>query len=94
MVYAKAAAVRARLSLGFSVTTNATLLTDDDLRLLHDEAFTVTVSIDGGPAQNQNRPDRRSADSTLMALDGVAPLLRRPGRARISARVTLTPRRP
>ena len=56
VAYAKASAARAGLGVGFSVTTNATLLTDDDLRLLRDEAFTVTVSLDGGPAQNRHRP--------------------------------------
>lgn len=87
--YAKSAAVRDGLAVGFSVTTNATLLTDDDLRLLRDEAFVVTVSLDGDPAQNRNRRDRRRADSTAMALDGIAPLLARPGGARVAARATL-----
>jgi uncharacterized protein len=90
VTYAKRAAVRAGLAVGFSVTTNATLLTDDDLQLLRDEAFTVTVSLDGGPVQNRNRPDRRRANSTAMALGGIAPLLARPGRARICARATIT----
>jgi uncharacterized protein len=90
VAYAKMAAVRAGLAVGFSVTTNATLLTGDDLRLLRDEAFTVTVSLDGGPVQNRNRPDRRHADSTDMALGGIAPLLAEPGRARIVARATIT----
>ena len=90
VAYAKMTAVRAGLAVGFSVTTNATLLTDDDLRLLRDEAFSVTVSLDGGPVQNRNRSDRRRADSTAMALGGIAPLLTRPGRATITARATLT----
>lgn len=90
VAYAKRAAVRASLAVGFSVTTNATLLTDDDLRLLRDEAFTVTVSLDGSPVQNRHRPDRRQAESTAIAMGGIAPLLARPGRARIGARATVT----
>jgi uncharacterized protein len=90
VAYAKAAAERAAVDIGFSVTTNATLLEDEDLRLLRDEAFTVTVSLDGGPAHNRHRADRRGTNSTVAVLDGIAPLLARSGRARISARVTLT----
>jgi uncharacterized protein len=90
VAYAKAAAARLGLQVGFSATTNATLLNDDDLRLLREEAFTVTVSLDGGPEQNRHRADRRGTNSTAVALAGIAPLLARPGRARVSARVTLT----
>jgi uncharacterized protein len=90
VAYAKASAARAGLVVGFSVTTNATLLTGDDLRLLRDEAFTVTVSLDGPPTQNRHRPNRQQSDSTATALAGIAPLLAQPGRARISARASLT----
>jgi uncharacterized protein len=86
---AKTAAANADLAVGFSVTTNATLLTDEDLRLLREEAFTVTVSLDGGPAQNRHRPDRRRADSTFQTLAGASPLLADPGRARVAARATI-----
>ena len=88
--YAKDAAARAGLAVGFSVTTNATLLTDEDLRLLRDEAFTVTVSLDGGPDQNRQRRDRRQADSTARALACIVPLLNDPGGARIAARASIT----
>jgi uncharacterized protein len=90
VAYAKTIASLRQVALGFSVTTNATLLTNDDLRLLRDEAFTVTVSLDGDPAQNKNRLDRRKADSTARTIDAVAPLLLEPGNARIAARATLT----
>jgi uncharacterized protein len=90
VAYAKTTASLKRLALGFSVTTNATLLTNDDLRLLREEAFTVTVSLDGGPAQNKNRLDRRKANSTARTIDAIAPLLSEPGAARIAARATIT----
>ena len=90
VAYAKKVAARENVAVGFSVTTNATLLTDDDVRLLRDEAFTVTVSLDGSPPQNVHRRDRRGMDSTTATLDAVGPLLATPGRARISARATLT----
>ncbi|MET4315694.1 radical SAM protein [Bradyrhizobium sp. RT4b] len=90
VAHAKVVAERSAISVGFSVTTNATLLESEDLELLRAEGFTVTVSLDGGPAQNRHRADRRGMNSTAQALDRIAPLLARPGRARISARVTLT----
>jgi uncharacterized protein len=90
VAYARSVAGRAAVDIGFSVTTNATLLEDEDLRLLRDEGFTVTVSLDGGPGKNRHRTDRRGTNSTARALNGIAPLLARPGRARISARATLT----
>ena len=82
VAYANAVAGRAAVDIGFSVTTNATLLEDEDLRLLRDGGFTVTVSLDGGSAKNRHRADRRGTNSTARALDGIAPLLARPGRAR------------
>ena len=66
VAYAKLVAVREGVAVGFSVTTNATLFTDDDLQLLRDEAFAVTVSLDGDATQNNNRLDRRRMDSTAI----------------------------
>jgi len=90
VAYAKVVAERSGIGIGFSVTTNATLLEREDLELLRVEGFTVTVSVDGGPTQNRHRADRRGTNSTARAVDRIAPLLERPGRARISARATLT----
>jgi uncharacterized protein len=50
--YAQARGARLGLDVRFSVTTNATLLRPDDLRLLRDNAFAVTVSLDGDAAVN------------------------------------------
>jgi uncharacterized protein len=90
VAYAKQVAAIESVDVGFSVTTNATLLRDDDIALLRDEAFTVTVSLDGAPPQNVHRKDRRGRDSTTATLAAIDPLLARPGRARLSARATLT----
>ena len=90
VAYAKSVARREGLAIGFSVTTNGTLLTDDDVRLMRDESFTITVSLDGNPSHNRHRSDRQHADSTFPALRGIAPLLKAPGGARICARATIT----
>src|SRR5205814_858629 len=76
----------------FSLTTNATLLTDDDVRFLADHDFYVAISIDGPKALNDaQRPmnDGRSAyDAVVAALEKFD----RIGRPRhLSARATVTP---
>jgi uncharacterized protein len=84
------AAARHGLDLRFSVTTNGTLLTEADRMLLREHPFAVTVSIDGGRGlHDRQRPDRAGRGSFGEVLIGVGPLLREPGRARLSARATI-----
>lgn len=88
--YARAAAGRAGIAVRFSVTTNATMLQEEDLRLLRENHFAVTVSIDGGPSRNRHRRLRSGRESAAAAVSGIAPLLADPGEARIAARATVT----
>jgi uncharacterized protein len=84
---ARALGVRA----GFSVTTNATLLDANDLDLLREHAFTVSVSLDGtGDMNDRYRRAHDGSSAAAQAVSRIQPLLDRPGRARISARATLT----
>ena len=77
--------------IGFSVTTNGTLLSPADVELLRSHRFSVTVSLDGGRAVHDRRriwlAGQGSWDDTMA---GVRPLLADPGTAEISARATLT----
>jgi uncharacterized protein len=76
----------------FSVTTNGTLLRAADIRLLRDNPFAVTVSIDGGAAiQNARRPVARNAARRSFDLlrERVTPLLANPGQCKIAARATV-----
>jgi uncharacterized protein len=75
----------------FSVTTNATLLRDGDIRLMRDHAFAVTVSIDGGAAiQDARRPLASGARGSFELLrEHVLPLLENPGNCKIAARATV-----
>jgi uncharacterized protein len=78
----------------FSVTTNGTLLRDDDIRLLRQHRFAVTVSIDGGAqVQDARRPTARGAARSSFELlrKHVAPLLADPGACKIAARATVLP---
>jgi uncharacterized protein len=90
VTHARNAARDHGIAARFAVTTNATLLRAEDIRLLRENAFAVTVSIDGGPNQNRHRPAARGAESTEAVLAGIAPLLGDPGEARIAARATVT----
>jgi uncharacterized protein len=89
--HARTRALEAGASVGFSVTTNGTLLTPSDLDFLRRHAFAVSVSIDGSAAVNdahrRSRDGMSAFDKTMGALE---PLLCNPGRAKIAARATLT----
>ncbi|MGH6908554.1 MAG: radical SAM protein [Phenylobacterium sp.] len=89
VAYAQAAA--GGLDVRHSVTTNATLLTPEDLDLLRSVPFAVTVSLDGGQeVHDAQRPTARGEGSWERAVQAVRPLLMRPGQARVAARVTVT----
>lgn len=90
--WAAAEASRRGIRLGFSITTNATLLTEADADFLSDHRFTVAVSLDGPPAVNdRQRPDRRGGSSFERARAGLEKILTRSG-AHVSIRATVTPR--
>jgi uncharacterized protein len=79
------------LDVRFSVTTNATLLRPDDLALLREHPFAVTVSLDGGAAvQDAQRPTLGGKPSFDAVRAHVGDLLADPGLARIAARATVT----
>jgi len=91
VAFARVRARALKVPIGFSVTTNATLLRDEDLALLRDNQFAVSVSLDGGAEiHDRHRPQRDGAGSFATAVAAIAPLLANPGRARVVARVTVT----
>ncbi|MEH2066439.1 MAG: radical SAM protein [Nostoc sp.] len=89
--YANELAARHGISVGFSVTTNGTLLNQSDIELLRDNAFAVSVSIDGGATiHDLHRSNHRGKGSFATVVDSLRPLLNNPGRAKIAARSTVT----
>jgi uncharacterized protein len=85
------AAVRA-VSVGFSITTNATLVTAEDAAFLADYRFAVTVSLDGDRAANDRlRPARGGKGSFDRVAAGLRHLVQHHDRIALSARVTATP---
>jgi uncharacterized protein len=77
----------------FSITTNGTLLSEDDGRFFEEHGFAVTVSIDG-PQQVHDalRPFKGGRGSYDAIMKRVEPLLKLQRRMQLSARVTVTPR--
>lgn len=89
--YASDRATERKMDVRFSVTTNGTLLNEDDLAMLRSHRFAVTVSLDGGrQVQNQQRPAANSAkDSFEQLINATGRLLRNPGMAQLSARASV-----
>src|SRR5664279_5305907 len=78
--------------LTFSITTNGTLLTEDDGRFFEQHGFAVTISIDGPrEVHDALRPFKGGAGSYDAVMKRVEPLLKMQQKMQVSARVTVTP---
>jgi uncharacterized protein len=90
--YAAAAAQAKGVRLGYSVTTNGTLVSPADADFFEEFGFAVTISVDGlGAAHDRLRPFRGGRGSYDRLLRRIEPLLTRQRRAQVSARITVTP---
>ena len=91
-LYAQEAAQRRSLAITFSITTNGTLLTEDDANFFEEHAFSVTVSLDGPrEVHDQLRPYKSGAGSFDEIMRRLKPLLARQKQMQVAARVTVTP---
>lgn len=76
----------------FSITTNGTLLTEDDAEFFEHHGFAVTISIDGlSQSHDRLRPFKNGKPSYDTVIARARPLLARQRRMQVSARVTVTP---
>jgi uncharacterized protein len=90
--YAKAEATRRGLQIGFSITSNGTLLDATDGEFFEEHGFAVTISLDGPrEVHDRLRPYKGGRGSFDTVLRNVRPLLARQQRTQVSARVTVTP---
>ena len=91
--YAYDKAQRLGRDIGFSITTNATLLNETDARLFHELPFAVTISMDGTrEVHRAQRPMHNGGDSYQAAIDALD-IIARVGRPKqLSARATVTAR--
>jgi uncharacterized protein len=89
---AAALASRRGVSVTFSITTNGTLLTEEDGEFFEEHGFAVTISLDGPrDAHDALRPFRGGRSSYDVVMRRAAPLLALQRRMQVSARVTVTP---
>lgn len=80
------------VQIGFSITTNGTLLTAEDGAFFARYGFAVTVSLDGvGEVHDRLRPFKGGLGSYQQVMARVRTLLERRDQLQISARVTVTP---
>ena len=92
--YAANEAAARGIRIGFSMTTNATLLRDEDIALFQQYGFTLTISLDGLKATHDRlRPYRSGKGSFEKVAENVRALLAVDQRRyRVLARVTVTPK--
>jgi uncharacterized protein len=84
-------AAECHVAVGFSVTTNGTMLLPSDIRLLRDNAFAVSVSLDGDErTHDRHRRGHNGAGTWRAIIDRLEPLLKDPGPAKLAARATIT----
>jgi uncharacterized protein len=80
------------IPIGFSITTNGTLLTPEDGEFFEQYGFAVTISLDGvGTVHDALRPMKGGRGSYDRVIANVRPLLARQRRMQVSVRVTVTP---
>ncbi len=90
--YANDQAAALGIKLSYAITTNGTLLREDDADFFEQHGFAVTISLDGGKEQHDAlRPFRNGTGSFDRILQRIAPLLTLQKRMQVSARVTVTP---
>jgi uncharacterized protein len=90
--YAAREADKRQVDLGFSITTNGTLLDESDADFFEAYGFAVTISLDGPQELHDRlRPFKGGRGSFERIRRAVAPLLVRQRRMQVSARVTVTP---
>lgn len=90
--YAQVRAADRGVRIGWSITTNGTLLTEEDACFFARHGFAVTVSLDGlGSTHDRLRPHKSGAGTFSTILDNLKPLLRNQKQMQVTARVTVTP---
>jgi uncharacterized protein len=91
VAYATARASTCSVDVGFSITTNGTLVNTADIALFRANPVAVTVSVDGGAqTHDRHRHRRDGSGSWHSVIERLRPLLDEPGRCRVSARATIT----
>jgi uncharacterized protein len=81
------------VKIGFSITTNGTLLEPEDADFFERYGFAVTVSLDGvGEVHDRIRSFKSGKGSYERVMANIKPLLSQQRQMQVSARVTVTPK--
>jgi uncharacterized protein len=90
---AAALAAARGVTIGFSITTNGTLVSTADADFFEEHGFAVTVSLDGlREAHDAQRPFKSGKGSFDRILQNLRPLFEKQRRMQVTARVTVTPK--
>ena len=90
--YARQQASEKQINAGFSVTTNGTLVTEEDAEFFEAHGFAVTLSLDGLEEDHDLlRPFKGGRGSYSRIMKRIQPLLDLQNKMQVSARVTVTP---
>ncbi|MCJ7932084.1 MAG: radical SAM protein [Chryseobacterium sp.] len=90
--YAVKKAAEKNISVGFSMTTNGTLLTREDAEFFEHHGFSVTISLDGLKEEHDaQRPLKGGAGTYSRIMENSKFLLQIQRKMQVSVRVTVTP---
>lgn len=90
--YAANEAAKKKVNIGFSITSNGTLMQEDDARFFEDYGFAVTISLDGLKEEHDKlRPLKNGKGSYSQIMQNIQPLLAIQKKMQVSVRVTVTP---
>jgi uncharacterized protein len=74
--------------VGFSITTNGTLIEEQDVEFFEHHSFAVTISVDGiGDDHDKIRPSKGGGRTFERIMERILPLLRRQKQMQVSARL-------
>jgi MoaA/NifB/PqqE/SkfB family radical SAM enzyme len=91
--YAASEAARLGVQIGFSISSNGTLIDETDGEFFEKYRLAVTICLDGPCAVHDHlRPYRGARGSFETVLRTIRPILPRQQQMQVSARVTVTPR--
>ena len=90
--YAAEQASKKGIKVNFSLTSNGTLMREEDASFFEEYGFAVTISLDGSKeVHNQLRPMKNGAGSFDTIIKKIQPLLALQKNMQVSVRATVTP---
>jgi len=90
--YAADLAEKKQININFSMTSNGTLMREDDAEFFEKYGFAITISLDGLRKEHDKlRPFKNGKGTFDRVMEKIQPLLKIQKKMQVSARVTVTP---